>query len=399
MEFIFKDMQYSFQAIRALDKAPSGGADIGECLKTLYRIKEGDDEGWYREWHKTAEEREKTAERFLASGHKISARQEYFRASNYYRTAEFFLHTNTKDPRILSTWRKSRDCFQKGALLSHAPIKTVEIPFEGTALPGYMCLVDNSGKKRPLLIIHTGFDGTGEELYFDVAYYALQRGYNCLIFEGPGQGRVIREQGIPFRYNWETVVTPVVDFAIKQPVVDAEKIALMGISFGGYLAPRAVAFEHRIRLCIANGGVYEFPGISRPDEVGYRELEDSENARNYDQGVYVEMKKNPSIRWAVSNGMFTFKANSPSEWLKMTKPYTLKNIADRIKCPMLIVDSEEDKDLPGQAKKLYDVLAYPKEFMLFTKDEGAEEHCQIGSRVISNERILDWLDDAMRAIK
>jgi esterase/lipase len=399
LQFIFEDVQYSFQAIRAIDKASSGGADIGECLKTLYRIKEGDDEGWYREWYKTAEDREKTADKFLAAGHKISAKQEYFRASNYYRTAEFFLHTNPKDPRIITTWRKSRDCFQSGARLSNTPIKPVEIPFEGTTLPGYLCLVDNSGRKRPLLIIHTGFDGTGEEVYFDVAYYALQRGYNCLIFEGPGQGRVIREQGIPFRHNWETVITPVVDFAIKQPVVDTKNIALMGISFGGYLAPRAVAFEHRIKICIANGGVYEFPGINRPDEKGYQQLGNQEHARNYDEEVYAEMKKNPSLRWAVSNGMFTFKAKSPSEWLKMTKPYTLKDVAEKIKCRMLIVDSEEDKDLPGQAKKLYDALTCPKEFMLFTKEDGAEEHCQVGAHLISNERILDWLDNAMRISK
>jgi alpha-beta hydrolase superfamily lysophospholipase len=70
----------------------------------------------------------------------------------------------------------------------------VEIPFEGTTLPAYRCLVDDRKVKRPLLIIQTGFDGTAEELYYTVAVFALARGYNCLLFEGPGQGRVIREQ-------------------------------------------------------------------------------------------------------------------------------------------------------------------------------------------------------------
>lgn len=398
MEFIFKNTQYSFQALRAVSVSVSGGADIGECLMTAYRIKEGDDESWYREWLKTAEQREKAGDEFLSKKHTISARQEYFRASNYYRTAEFFLHVNPEDPRILKTWRKSRQCFIKAAKLSDTPIIPVEIPFEGTTLPGYLCLVDNSGVKRPLLIIQTGFDGTAEELYFQNAYFALKRGYNCLLFEGPGQGRVIREQKIPFRPNWETVVTPVVDFALKQKEVDPERIALMGISFGGYFVPRAAAFEHRIKACIANGGVYDFHAVTRltPDEEDL--LDTKEGSEEIDKEIYKQMKTNPSMRWVFGNGMFTFGAKSPGEWLRMTRPYTMKGTADKIKCQMLVVDSEEDKDMPGQAKQLYDVLKSSKDFMLFTKEEGAEEHCQIGAVTLSNERILDWLDDTMKKI-
>jgi len=115
MELVFKDTQYAFQTLRALGYAVSGGADVGEVLKTAYSIKEGDDESWYREWMKTAEQREKAGDDFLALGRKISARQEFFKASNYYRTAEFFLHTNPEDPRIVSVWKKSRDSFQKAA--------------------------------------------------------------------------------------------------------------------------------------------------------------------------------------------------------------------------------------------------------------------------------------------
>ncbi len=97
----------------------------------------------------------------------------------------------------------------------------------------------------------------------------------------------------------------------------------------------------------------------------------------------------------MANGMFTFHAKSPSEWLRMTRLYTLKDVAAKITCPMLIVDSEGDKDMPGQSRKLYDALTSPKDFMLFTKEDGAEEHCQMGSVLISNARIMDWLDGIM----
>jgi len=398
MEFIFKDPQYSFQSLRTIGYTCSGGADIGECLSTVYRVKEGDDESWYAEWIKTARRLEKTADQFLKEGNKVSAGEACFRASNYYRTAEFFLHTNPKDPRILKTWGKSRDCFIKAARLSDHPIKPVEIPFEGTTLPGYLCLVDDTGGKRPLLIIHSGFDGTAEELYFEVARFAIKRGYNCLLFEGPGQGRVIREQKIHFRPNWETVVTPVVDFALKLPEVNHDKIALMGISMGGYLAPRAAAFEHRIKACIANGGVFDFhAGIVNnfPPEIknNIEKILDNKSASaEFDKDMYEVMKKNTGLRWVLHNGMWTFGARSPSEYLRMTRPYTLKHCVDKITCLMLVVNSEGDRDFHVQAKQLYDALRCPKDYMLFTVDEGAEEHCQMGAIMISNERIFNWLD-------
>ncbi len=395
VELVFKDAQYSFQSLRALGYTVSGGADVGEVLKTIYAIREGDDESWFGEWLKTAEQREKAGDDFLSRGRKISARQEFFKASNYFRTAEFFLHTNPEDPRILFVWRKSRDTFRKAAKLADHPILPVEIPFEGTALAGYLCLVDQSGAKRPLLMIQSGFDGTIEELYFGAALFAVKRGYNVLLFEGPGQGGAIRMQRLPFRPDWENVVTPVVDYALRRSEVDAKRIALMGVSFGGYFAPRAVAFEKRIKACIANGGVYDFHMTARLAPEEEKALDTPKGAEEIDNAIYGLMKTNPSLRWIMANGMFTFHAKSPSEWLRMTRLYTLKDVAAKITCPMLIVDSEGDKDMPGQSRKLYDALTSPKDFMLFTKEDGAEEHCQMGAVLISNARILDWLDGIM----
>lgn len=400
LPFIFKDEQYSFEALRAMSQSVVGGADVGECLSTIYRIKDGDDESWYREWLKTAQRVEKLAQGFLDQGDRISAKECYTRASNYYRTAEFFLHTDPKDPRIVETWRKSRDCFLEVVALSDGLIEPVEIPFEGTTLPGYFCLVDKSKTIRPLLIVQTGFDGTAEEICIQIASVAVKRGFNCLVFEGPGQGRVIREQHIPFRPNWETVVTPVVDFALQRPEVDPEKIALMGISFGGYFAPRAVAFEHRIKICIPNGGVYDFHANmmqNMPPDFEQM-LDDKDAAAEIDEQIYQTMKMNPKLRWTFGNGMFTFDAKSPSEWIRMTRPYNMRDSAGKIECHMLVVDSENDKGLPGQAKQLYDALSCPKEFMLFTAEEGASEHCQVGGYMISNERILGWLEGAFQKL-
>lgn len=103
MKIIFQDPAFSFQLLRTICSTYYGGADIGECLSTAYRIKEGDFESWYIEWLATAERVNKYGDNSLSAGHKVSAREAYFRAFNYYRNAEFFLHTNPQDPRIIET--------------------------------------------------------------------------------------------------------------------------------------------------------------------------------------------------------------------------------------------------------------------------------------------------------
>lgn len=392
---VFDDYQFSFQLLRTMGYASTGGADISETLSTAYRISDGDTESWHEEWKATAGRLEDTGDRFLASGHANSAREAYLRASNYYRTAEFFLHANPGDPRIIETWSRSRDSFVKAARLSDHPIRPVRIPFEGATLPGYLLLVDDTATQRPLLIVHSGFDGTAEELYFEIGALAVTRGYNCLLFEGPGQGGVIRQQGIPFRPNWESVVTPVVDYALTLPQVDPERVGLMGISFGGYLAPRAAAFEHRLKLVVANGGIYDFYAnvIKKSPPDTDQIIDDKDASADFDKAIRKRMSTDVDTGWFFANGMFTFGAESPSELIRMLRPYHLRDIAEHIDTRVLVVDSEGDRDLPGQARQLYEALEPPKDYLLFTREEGAEEHCQMGAMMISGARILNWLDE------
>ena len=138
------------------------------------------------------------------------------------------------------------------------PAEPVAIPYEGTTLPGYFFTTPNAVGAGPLLIAQTGFDGTGEEMYFTAAEGAVRRGYNCLVFEGPGQGRACLEQKLVFRPDWERVVSAVVDYAFTRPEVDQERAAILGVSFGGYLVPRSLTEEHRLKAAVVNGGVLDF---------------------------------------------------------------------------------------------------------------------------------------------
>ena len=389
MNFIFKNPTFSFELLRTLGYAPYGGSDISEVLSTGYQIKEGDFESWYTEWHRLADKVFLRARDFEKDGERLSASQNYFKASNYYRTAEFFLHGNLKDERILGSWSKSRDAFRKALSLSNKNFEIVSIPYENTGMPAYFYRVDE--KARPTLIIHGGFDSTGEELYFQVVVDALARGYNCLTFEGPGQGGMIREKKIPFRPDWENVVGKVIDYLETREDVLHGKLVLMGMSFGGLLAPRAAAFDHRLAACIADDGLFSF------------RFEDAFKAHSDGNLDYVAiekiltnlMKERVNVRWAIENGLFTFGAKSIEELFKKTRAYTLENVVEKIQCPVLVCAAENDLFFKGQPELLFKRLLSSKTLMKFGKAENAEEHCHMGALTYFNQKIFAWLNSVL----
>jgi len=365
MKIVFQDPTFSLQLLRVIGETYYKGADIGECLSTAYRIKEGDFESWHKEWLHTAQRVHKYAEDSLAAGHKVSAREAYLRASNYYRVAEFLL-MDPEDPRIQTTWGNSKECFRKAAELFSPQVKVepIEIPYEQTTLPGYLYKVDDyysdgndskhSKPKRPTLIAHGGFDSTLEELYASAAAPALERGYNCLTFEGPGQGGVIRKQKIPFRYDWEKVVTPVVDYALttRAKEIDPNRIALMGISMGGYLAARAAAFEHRISACILYNGVYDgYDAIATSFPKSLLTAIENGDSKAVNMVLGILMESDPNTSFNMKHGIWTAGINTPFELIQQSKNYAIKDIVQNIKCPTLVLEAEKDDSFPGQQKR------------------------------------------------
>lgn len=395
MNILFKDDQFDFQVLRLLGETAYCAADIGEVVTTCRRIKDGDYNSWCDEWTKTAERLHRTGNDAFSEGHFISARKAYLRASNYYRTAEFFLHENPDPEKIAKLYDSSTACFSKVMKLNNPVIKSVRIPYEGTTLPAHYYQLNDNNEQKPVLILLTGFDGTKEEFY-GLAMTALEHGMNCLAIEGPGQGETVKKQNLYFRPDYEAVVTPTIDYILENESIDPKKIVLWGESFGGYLAPRAAAFEHRIAACIASSGIYDFleGGIKGMDFTREQILALAEKSPEIlNEKLYAVAKKSPEFRWKISQGMYVFGCSTPAEFVRASGEYCMKGIAENIKCPTLIVDTDEDGLIDSQAKPLYDALICQKDYMLFTGKEGAGAHCQCGAKLIGNERIFSWIED------
>lgn len=396
---LFPDnIQFWYETVRAFGAASYGGSEFGEVLSTASRIVSGDFDSWYDAWNGTAERVSNEAAGQLAHGHRISARDGFLRAATYYRTSEFFLHGNPRDPRITLAYRRSVECYKACAELFDPAIEPVEIPYERTTLPGYFHRVDDSGRRRPLLIMHSGFDGSAEELHDGGARAAVERGYNVLAFDGPGQFGPLHRENLTFRPDWEKVVTPVVDFALKLPGVDPEKIALMGISLGGELAPRAAAFEKRIAALIANDGVYDYgaanlAGVPAGQRAIVKEMLIAKDAPELDRLIEASMHASSMAAWGITHGMFAMGAPTPRAYLAAAQAFNLRDgVAEAISCPTLVCEAEGDIFFKGQPQELLDHLTCPKTLMRFTESEGAGAHCQVGAGRLAFSRMYDWLD-------
>ncbi|WP_028926071.1 alpha/beta hydrolase family protein [Pseudonocardia acaciae] len=397
------DKQFWFETLRVFGNASYGGADFGEVLATAERITPGDYDGWHDAWLATAERVGGEASRAQAAGHPVSARDGHLRASTYFRTAEFFLHDNPSDPRIAYAYDRSVEHFRAAARLFRPAIEPVTIPYgsiAGAALHGYFYRAGDGSEPRPTVMMHSGFDGSAEEVHFVGAWAAVERGYHVLSFDGPGQPSAIHRYGLPFRPDWEHAVAPVLDHLATRPEVDMTRVALLGQSLGGMLAPRAAAFEPRIAAVIAVDGVYDaaaavtamFPLDA--DELARRARAPRDD--ELDDMLRTAIETNPTARWAFGHGQYVMGADSPRRFLASYLDYHLRDgVAERIACPTLVCSAADDLFFEGQPQRLFEHLTCPKTLLEFTAEEGADAHCHVGAQRLALARIYDWLDDVL----
>ena len=389
----FEDDEINFVFLIVLGGAYDRVADVGACLAIADQITDGDAASAYDAFTAAGARLAAIAETAAAAGRRISACEAYLQAANYTFAATYFADRMGAPERLAPTWRRHQALWNAGAPLLDPPMEQVRIRYENTTLPGYVFKADDSGRRRPLLILNNGSDGGMVAAWTLGAAAALVRGYHVLTFYGPGQGLALLEQHLHFRPDWEKVIGPVVEHALSRADVDPDRIALLGISQAGYWVPRAVAFEHRIAAAIADPGVFDvaaaWTGQLPPPML---ELLDAGAKDQFDQYMAEGMKADPKIAARLTFRMRPFGFSSPYEVFKGAQQYTLAGVAEQIRCPMLITDPEGEEFWPGQSQQLYDALRCRKTLVRFTAAEGGDLHCEPKAPGLRAQRIFDWLD-------
>ena len=399
MRIHFRDPLFDAQLLRALNNVYEQGADVGECLSTAARIAEADLDGWHREWSATAARIESLAASCLEGGHRESAREAYLRASTYHRTAGVFFIGSPADPRLGETHAAQTRCFARAAGLSGGAIQPVAIPYEGTTLPGYY-LRARGEEPRPCVIVNGGYDGTAEECFFFSGAAAVRHGFHCLLFDGPGQGAVLVDQGLPTRPDWERVIGPVVDHLRARPDVIADEIALVGLSLGGYQALRAVCHERRLAACVVDPAqgdlcLTALRKLPLPFRMRDHFFTLPALAQALVGKLLLRVSRHPTRGWALRRGQHVHGVSSPLEYLRALRAYTTTDRLEQVGCPVLVCDAERDP-LAAQAREVFEALGGPKEYARFSASQGAGDHCEAGNRSLCNEVVFDWLERNLR---
>lgn len=243
-------------------------------------------------------------------------------------------------------------CFQlgSGCELLDTPFREVTIPYVCGDLPAYLFTVDHSGTARPTIVYTNGIDSSREEGYGVIGAAALRNGFNFLAYDGPGQGSMIDQRGVPFRSDWEDVLGTVVDYASTVPEIDDDAIVQYGRGLGGYLVARYAAYDHRSAAIVCNDAMTtsyaSYPPV--PEPILY--LIDDERDDEAEPLIEVWTKGDAEVRRALRNGQRAFGVDTAIEYIRRTADYSLTAVdVGRIQTPALVLEGEADTALAGQA--------------------------------------------------
>ena len=348
------------------------------CTEVMEASKGGEDAGteaFFDTWCGMADRLAELAAEDEAAGHPLSASRKYKRASVYYLTAER-LQSRDFAPRAIA-YEKGLTTFAQYIALGGENCERVEIPFEGSSIPGLLTRAPVEGP-APTMIFLNGLDSMKEMIYGSGTPAELaKRGISTLAIDQPGVGESLRLRGLHGMADTERYVSACVDFLEELPEVDNDRIGIMGWSLGGYFAPRAAAFEKRLKLCVAWGANYN-----------WGELQQRRMAREGDIPVPHYWNH---VQWV-------FGKNSLEEFLEWAPAMSLVGVTEQITVPFLITHGDNDRQIPRE----YAVLQYetavnsPKrELKWLTERTGGVEHCSADNMNSAVDYICDWIADTI----
>ena len=365
---LHKDENFNYQLNRL---ALWGGGDFDELAQVAPRIHDAAD--WERE--------------LLALGEKALAEDRLVNAAGYFRMAEFFMYDG--NPQKLAIFEKAKQLFDQAnaAVFAGGEVTRYRVPYLNTTLPVWVCLPERAAKDT--IVLFGGFDSYIEE-FMSVARYLAKNDYAVYLFEGPGQGEVLRVGNLKFTPEWHKPIAAVLDY------FDLKNVSLIGISLGGMLAPRAAAYEKRIRRVI---GLSILPSLfdvffSRKNKAlkgAVNLMQNLKMKRLLNMLVRLKLASTPMIEWQINHAMYAFGADNAYDLFRVARQFQIADIGEKIEQDFLLIGAREDHLIPASLyKDEIDALTNVRSltFRLFTEHENAGTHCSAGNVKL----VLDFID-------
>ena len=333
----------------------SQGVDYNDFFRTTARIQKWDE--WCREWCVTGDVHHDLAMKAEAKGNSISAGEAYISAALCYHFGKFVFQDYHDE--FMSASQKAVEAFAKGLKLLDPTGERVEIPFDGKTMVGTLRRPMDI-HEPPLVLLLPGLDSTKEEFFYWENVF-LKRGLATFSLDGPGQGECGYNSHI--RPDYEAAISTVLDTLTKHKDIDVNRIGLAGVSLGGYYAPRAAAFEPRVKAVVGNCGPWDFgecwsslPSLTRA-------------AFQHHSG-----------------------AKDETEAIANAHKLSLDGAAQKIKQPLLIIHGKLDRLIPWeQAVKIVNAVGSNVELAIF---ENGNHVCN-NIPYIYRPLTADWLKEKL----
>lgn len=333
----------------------SQGVDYNDFFRTTARIQKWDE--WCREWCVTGDVHHDLAVKAEAQGNSLSAGEAYISAALCYHFGKFVFQDFHDE--YMSASQKAVEAFAKGLKLLDPTGERLEILLDNIRMVGTLRRPPESDKP-PLVILLPGLDSTKEE-FFHWERVFLKRGMATFTLEGPGQGECGYNSHI--RPDYEVAVSATLDILTKRGDLDNSRIGLAGVSLGGYYAPRAAAFEPRLKAAVGNCGPWNFgecwdnlPSLTRSAFLYHSGASDMEDAK------------------------------------ARAHQLSLEGIAQKIKQPLLVIHGKLDRLIPWQhAHQIVDAVGPNAQLAMF---ENGNHVCN-NIPYIYRPLTADWLKEKL----
>ena len=243
------------------------------------------------------------------------------------------------------------------------------------------------------ILLHGGFDSYFEET-LPMARVLASAGYRVILFEGPGQGAAL-EDGLPMTHRWELPVAAILDhFGLGE-------VGMVGLSLGGYLALRAAAFEPRVRRVVAWDVIYDaldmFLSQLPPPAAAFVKAGLALRVDPLiDAVVRLRMRRDLVVEWGVKQGMSVFGSPRPSGFLRAAQRCAASSFSGKVEGDVLLLAGAEDHFVPLETLyRQHRALTKARSVTtrIFTREDSAQAHCQVGNLALVLRVILDWLEE------
>lgn len=349
-----------------LREAAAGGADLGTAA-------------FMARWVAQANTLAELAAEDEARGRNFSAGTKLHRAALYYQTAERMQPHG--HPSRMAVFEQGQAAFRCAIALGRDNLERVEIGYEGGVIPGYFQRATHGDGPRPTMVFVNGLDSSKEMLVWTrLGAELARRGVSTLHIDQPGSGEALRVHGLPAVVESERWASVVVDYLETRPDVDAARIGIIGLSLGGYYAPRAVAFEPRFALGAVWGANQNWGAV--------------QHARQRREGENPVPHYWDHVRWV-------WGASDMAAFMAIADRVTLDGILDRVRVPFLVTHGEDDRQIPlAYAHATYDQLVNsPKrELKIFDERTGGVEHVSVDNMSFGRSFIADWIAETFGEI-